>query len=229
MADLVIASTPAIAEKYAPHGRSVVIRNCVPESVFSIQKKIPEQPRVGWSGSVGTHPYDLDVAGTQIGTFLHTNDTPLSIVGDGEWVREKLYIRDDTDVSITGWVPLEDYMQTVADNIDIGLVPLELSRFNEAKSYLKGLEMAALGIPFIASPTSEYQFFAGTFGGRIAKKPRDWAKHLKALLSDRDLLLAESAELKESVRDQTYEKQIHQWIDAWELAIAMKRKESVVQ
>jgi hypothetical protein len=43
------------------------------------------------------------------------------------------------------------------NGIHVGLVPLTRGPFNEAKSYLKGLEYAAAGIPFIATPTEEYQ------------------------------------------------------------------------
>lgn len=224
MADLVIASTPAIARKYALHGRSVVLRNQLPESVFTIEKRFPDQPRVGWSGSVGTHPYDLDVAGVHVGSILARHDASLSVVGDGEHVRQKFYLQDTTPDNITGWVALEDYMQTVADNIDIGLAPLELSQFNDAKSYLKLLEMSGLGIPFVASPTSEYLLFQEKFGGRIAKRGRDWQKHISTLLKDRDLMLEEGAALRAAVRGETYEANIERWVDAWRLAIDNRKQ-----
>ena len=36
------------------------------------------------------------------------------------------------------------------DNITVGMVPLALTPFNQAKSYIKGLEFAARGVPFVA-------------------------------------------------------------------------------
>jgi hypothetical protein len=66
--------------------------------------------------------------------------------------------------------------------IDIGIVPLHPSPFNEAKSNLKGLEYALSGIPFVASSTQEYRDLADAGAGRVAKNNKEWLKHLKQLL-----------------------------------------------
>ena len=59
----------------------------------------------------------------------------------------------------TGMIEQELFHAQVAQ-LDTGIVPLQRSRFNEAKSNLKGLEYAALGVPFVASPTAEYERLA---------------------------------------------------------------------
>ena len=57
---------------------------------------------------------------------------------------------------------------------------------NDAKSDLKGLEYAASGIPFVASPSRPYRQLADDWGDcvRLANKPADWVKHLRRLLDE---------------------------------------------
>jgi hypothetical protein len=68
-------------------------------------------------------------------------------------VPERLRYSAATDA--TGWLPLPDYPAALA-RLDVGVVPLASSDFNRAKSWLKGLEMAAVGAVPIASPTPDY-------------------------------------------------------------------------
>ena len=60
-------------------------------------------------------------------------------------------------------------------------MPLSRNDFNEAKSCLKGLEYAAAGIPFIATPTGEYRWLAEQGVGRLAETPEEWTHHLDEL------------------------------------------------
>ncbi len=67
--------------------------------------------------------------------------------------------------------------------MDVGIVPLRNVPFNHAKSYLKGLENAAAGVPFIASGgLPEYQLFSDAGVGRIANTPDEWTSHMEELL-----------------------------------------------
>jgi hypothetical protein len=93
---------------------------------------------------------------------------------------------------MTGFVGARpDYYGNIFMPIDIGIVTLTNNPFNEAKSNLKGLEYAMSGIPFVASDTQEYRDLAELGCGRIAKKPRDWIRHLEELL-DPDVRRAEA-------------------------------------
>lgn len=223
LADWVTVSTPALARRYGSHGRVSVIRNRVPKRIFDIDKKVPDDLSVGWSGTLQTHPTDLDVPGVHIGSAVGRWGDKFRVIGDGEGVREKLYIPDRVDFEATGWVPLDEYYDNLARHVDIGIVPLELSPFNQAKSYLKGLEMAALGIPFIASPTEEYQYIVERGAGFIAAKSQDWQKHLKQLLTKRDFYLEESANVKHAVSTFTYENYAEEWVVAWLHALRARK------
>ncbi len=62
---------------------------------------------------------------------------------------------------------------------DIGLVPLADSEFNAGKSALKGMEMAACGIPYVAQHHPEYEAFGA---GILARTPTEWLSALERLL-----------------------------------------------
>tara|TARA_Y100000296_G_scaffold87065_1_gene129572 strand:- start:2945 stop:4024 length:1080 start_codon:yes stop_codon:yes gene_type:complete len=65
---------------------------------------------------------------------------------------------------------------------DIGIAPLNDIPFNHAKSWIKPLEYAAAGIPFVMSKSPEYFRFKEKYGvGRIAKRYRNWIIHFEAL------------------------------------------------
>jgi hypothetical protein len=65
---------------------------------------------------------------------------------------------------------------------DIGVVPLSDHPFNRAKSFIKGLEYAAAGIPFVASCSPEYLRLRDEFGiGRVAVSKEQWLRHIHEL------------------------------------------------
>ena len=223
-ADHVTVSTPQLL-KYARHGRSSVLRNCVPESIFDIATTREEtKPRLGWTGSVQTHPDDLQQTKGAVAEILKTNKLDFNVIGDGEMVQTFLKLDKETKLFATGWVPIEHYYGALINYVDIGIVPLELSPFNEAKSALKGLEYAALGIPYVASPTREYIRMEAYGVGKTAKTPGEWRKHLQRML-DRS---SETERLAEEARDRiraehTYSVTAPQWIEAWEKAIDYRK------
>lgn len=224
-ADWVSVSTPQLA-KYARHGRYSVLRNCVPDSIFETDKFTPavSTPYIGWTGSVQTHPNDLQQTRGGVARVLSGTDRPFTVVGDGLYVATNLRLDKGTEVFSTGWVPTEDYYQAIASHINIGIVPLELSPFNQAKSALKGLEFASLGVPFVASPTREYERLAAYGIGKIAKSPGDWDRHLRRIIdrSSEAERLAEEARGK--IKEQfTYSVTAPQWIEAWEQAIHYRK------
>jgi glycosyltransferase involved in cell wall biosynthesis len=225
LADHVTVSTPQLT-KYARHGRFSILRNCVPQSIFEtpIDKSEQQWPRIGWTGTVQTHPNDLQETKKAVGTVLRDNGLPFNVVGDGKSVATLLSLDKGTDVFATGWVDLGLYYQYIARYLDIGIVPLELSPFNQAKSTLKGLEYAALGIPFVASPTREYERLEAYGIGKTAKTPGEWRKHLQRMI-DRP---AETERIAKEARDRieaefTYKVNAPQWIEAWEKAIDYRK------
>jgi glycosyltransferase involved in cell wall biosynthesis len=94
-------------------------------------------------------------------------------------------------------------------------VPLDDIAFNEAKSGLKMLEYAALGVPVIASPTSDNARLHGAGIGVLASKPKHWASLLRRLLTDPDERAALAVAGRAAAASQTIEGTTDRWWDAW--------------
>jgi glycosyltransferase involved in cell wall biosynthesis len=188
------------------------------------QGETTEWPRIGWTGSVQTHPNDLQETKGAVGKITSTNGLRFNVVGDPEYVATFLSLEKSTPLYGTGWVPVDMFHQAVANFIDIGIVPLEISPFNQAKSALKGLEYAALGVPFVASPTQEYLRMEAYGVGKTAKTPGEWRRHLQRMI-DRP---AETERIANEARDRiketfTYRVNAPQWLEAWEKAIDYRK------
>lgn len=219
--DLIIASTPYLAERVERRcGRpTVVIRNAIDLDRWMPHPQ-PTTPTLGWVGALSHRASDLE----QLRGLAH------QVVGHGYaaefhhsgWqpgvapASVRLGLRPD-EVSTLPMAPIESY-PFLLDPIDVGVVPLEDVPFNRAKSAIKGMEYAAAGIPFVASATNEYRWLAEEHGiGRIARRPRDWLRHLRELegLEPRKLEARRQRELLEAL---SIERRWTEWADVLESA-----------
>lgn len=215
-ADLVTVSTPALAKVYAPHGRFVVVPNCVPEAYLNIRQEPHDGLYVGWSGSTETHPDDLQVTGNGVARAISAARATMAVVGTGKGVKTALGLNEIPLAS--GWRTLSDYPEAVAQ-FDVGIVPLELTPFNEAKSALKMMEMAAVGVPSIVSPTSDNLRMHELGLGMVARNPREWEGMTKRLLRDDGLRAEMAARGREVMHEYTVEKNAWRWLEAWAKAL----------
>lgn len=222
-ADWVTVSTPALT-KYAPHGRVSVLRNCVPESIFNIAPIHGANRSLGWTGTVATHPEDLEMTEGSIGRALRKSGKDFHVVGDGQGVKKALELPPSVQVYLTGWVDVSIYYQVMANHLSSGIVPLDLTPFNNAKSNLKGLEMSALGIPFVASPTDEYVRLAQQGAGIIARTPEEWYKNTYALLSNPTKRTSLGKKYQKIIREHyLYERNAQGWFNAWQSALEHRK------
>jgi hypothetical protein len=225
-ADLVTVSTPALAERYGSHGRVAVLDNYVPSRYVGIEPGTysadhfsprPPSTALGWSGSVATHPGDLEVTQGAIGRVVRATGCRFEVVGTGNGVGAALDLPKVPEA--TGWVPIDAYPEALA-RIDVGIVPLKASAFNEAKSHLKGLEYAAVGVPFVATPTGPYRRLHAEGIGLLADTPDDWYDEVRRLVIDpgrrEHLAITWAAKVAD---DWTVERNAWRWWDAWRSAL----------
>lgn len=223
-ADMLTVSTPALG-KYASHDRVEILRNCLPASVFENtpayeRERVTDKPVIGWTGTIQTHPDDLQQTK---GALRDVKGFDLYTVGDGTGVLSSLRLPPSFPYTYDEWLPMEKYYDAIA-NMDIGMVPLEMSAFNQAKSALKGLEMAAMGVPFVASPTREYERLAIHGVGVTASGPSAWKKHLSRLVERPKERVRLAKQYRETVyNEMVYERNAQGWIQAWEKAIAHRK------
>jgi glycosyltransferase involved in cell wall biosynthesis len=242
-ADLFTVSTPALS-RYVRHDRVEVLRNSLPASIFDNtpayeRERDTDLPVIGWTGTIQTHPGDLEMTRGALRTLSGVDEEAkaaaecrtvdistkfhLHIVGDGGGVLNALNLPQTQSHHFTGWLDMKDYYDAIA-SMDIGIVPLELSPFNQAKSALKGMEMAAMGVPFIASPTQEYERLALYGVGKTASGPSAWTKQLSRLIERPKERIKLAKQYRETVyNEMVYERTAHGWIRAWEKAIAHRK------
>lgn len=220
-ADLVTCSTPAIGERYAPD-HHVVVPNCVPAHYLTIAGADHDGVRVGWTGSTQTHVGDLEAAGDGIARAL--DGRPFYVVGTGEGVAPALGL-DEHRIEAAGWLPIEDYPHAYAD-LDVAVVPLEDNDFNRAKSWLKGIEAAALGVPFVASPTDPYCELVAMGAGGLARTPDEWRIMVRLLIDNVDARQEIAGRGREVASHWTIEGNAWRWAEAWEQALNIRRQKA---
>jgi glycosyltransferase involved in cell wall biosynthesis len=114
-------------------------------------------------------------------------------------------------------VSFADYPTEMA-KMAVGIVPLADTVFNRSKSALKMGEMAAVGVPVVASPTPDNERLAALGVGRLASTPQRWRKQLRALINNPEYRADLAGTGREVMATQTYEAHCEKWWDAWTLS-----------
>ncbi len=189
-ADLVTVSTPYLADELRRLGvardRLVVIPNHVEVEAFArVAKYRAERPSpvLGWVGATSHRSGDLETLRGVLGPFLERYDLRAFHGGSQDHAGT---FADMAGVAArrVGVAPMQpiDRYPDLFGHLDVGLVPLRDVVFNRAKSWVKGLEYAAAGLPFVAQDLPEYARLATGHGiGLLAHRPRDWIRWLERL------------------------------------------------
>lgn len=227
VADRIIVTTPYLQERFEPFGDVRVVPNYVARWVTELELPPRLGDRAVWLGSLGGVPEP----GKRHSAHLHdwlwamqsplTADFPLKVVGvrthrEHRWFSERFdnytYVRATSD--------LRRLYTEVGTGTAVGLAPVEPDLgFNKAKSWIKPLEYASLGIRSVSSATPEYNRLAVSLGS-VPERTADAAKFWTA--AD-DMLAHEVGEhrdvgLREFVREHlTVEANVSDWIEALDL------------
>lgn len=186
VADGIITSTKFLKQRMLQYNDTVyLVPNSLDPQTFMYRMDYSgNKPTIGWVGIMMWRVNDLIEVSGPVKTVVEQNNLNFHHTGvmldRPKWAAEALNIDPEKMTGFTGARP--QYYANVFMPIDIGIVPLHPSPFNEAKSNLKGLEYALSGIPFVASSTQEYRDLADAGAGRVAKNNKEWLKHLKQLL-----------------------------------------------
>jgi glycosyltransferase involved in cell wall biosynthesis len=215
----VITSTPFLRDYYSQFHKNVfMVRNGIDSERFLHIPKPRRQhhrTRIGWVGATPWRSRDLDEVSPFMNSFMALNNVRFHHSGDtagAKKVTDELKIESKW-CSTLPLVPISEYPKLFSP-IDIGIVPLRDVPFNHAKSFIKGLEYAAAGIPFVASYSPEYEFLANDGIGRIARNTKEWEYHLKELL-DPAMRRDEAAINREKLRNYTIQARANDWDEVY--------------
>ncbi|TKJ21482.1 glycosyltransferase [Blastococcus sp. CCUG 61487] len=219
-ADFVTVSSQLLLEEYAPHGRGMVIPNAMPRRNVELPPAYERETdvvTVGWTGSVASHPYDLQVmeSGLQRALDDHPGRSRFAILGQAFDARKRLFLKDDP-LEISWIKSVDEYVAAIGEVLDVGVAPLRVDRFNTAKSWLKVMEYSGRGVFSVRSATAEYERLGL---GMRAKRPRDWAAHLSRAIGDADFRRETAAAAHQEVlAKHLTEHTAELWATAWRRA-----------
>jgi glycosyltransferase involved in cell wall biosynthesis len=220
LCDMVTTTNEHLAAAIRPYNDNVVILpNHVKAGLLEqskARKPHPDRVTVGWAGGT-SHLVDMvEIAGTlrdvlndnaHVEThFIGFDFSPLlgDLRGRSRWTR---------------WEPdVGDYYRLI--DFDIAIAPSADIIFNRSKTWLRALEMGALGIPIVASnrlPYSEYVIDGKT--GFLVNSEEEWRARLNELVNDADMRAEFGAAAKEQATAWMIEDGWKLWQDAYEQVV----------
>lgn len=216
-ATLVTVSTPALLDVYAGHGRGVVLPNVLPEPYFTQTRR--DSAVIGWPASIQTHPDDPTVTGGAIARLV-AEGADFTVMADSTTTGAAFGLPHDPPGR--PGIQLADWPAAVAE-LGVGIAPLTDTRFNAAKSWLKPLEMAALGVPVVMSPRAEYARLHALGVGVLAGRPRAWYRELRRLVDSEAARRELSQQGRAAVDHLRVTTQAWRWAEAWEQAARIQQ------
>lgn len=216
-ATLVTTSTPGLIERYARHGRGQVIYNYLPEIYYGVPHE--DSDLIGWPAALVSHPDDPSAVGGALARLTGAG-AAFQVVGDPTGAGRAFGLSEDPQ-GILG-VDVHQWPAEVA-RLGIGIAPLADTKFNRSKSWLKPLEMSALGVPWVASPSAEYARLHRMGVGVLADRPRQWYRHLDLIRRDAGLrndLAGQGYEVAAGLRLRDH---AWRWAEAWSNALELQR------
>jgi glycosyltransferase involved in cell wall biosynthesis len=230
VADLVTVTTSALAKRYGEHGRTEVIPNYLPDRALASwddirdrrAKRNGDPVRIGWAGSLGVHPHDLDVAAPAVAWAVRELGAELHVVGGGGDRAAKAFGLDPHEVTVHPAVSLADY-HAALDVFDVGIVPLADSKFNAAKSWLKALEYAGRGLAVVASETPANRLLGKAVSAvSVVSTVGAWKFALEELVTHPPALWDAQTQARDAARHLTLEVRANDWAKAYERAAARR-------
>lgn len=218
-ATLVTTSTKALIDRYARRRPGIILRNAVPERYLRIEHE--DSDVVGWAGSVHSHPTDLQAMGSSIAQLLQLGHR-FKVVGPPDGVHTALGISQGHKIESTGVINDLNAWPLAVNVLGIGVAPLADSKFNAAKSWLKPLEYAAVGVPCVVSPRIEYTNLVRHGIGWVAHDQRDWRRKLTTLIKSQRVRHELSERGRRAAAEHTIEGNAWRWLEAWAKALELE-------
>jgi glycosyltransferase involved in cell wall biosynthesis len=218
-ASLVTATTQALVDRYG-HGHGVVLPNYLARHYYDVPHV--DSTLLGWPASLRSHPNDPDVVGNAVARLVDQG-YKFHVTSVAEGVGRAFRLSSDDVVGrVDQPVALFDWPAELA-KLGVGIAPLADTRFNAAKSWLKPLELSAVGVPWVGSPRADYVRLHQLGCGVLVDRPKDWYRVLRSLLTD-ERRRSELADAGRAVAATLrLEDHAYKWWEAWSDALARDR------
>ena len=182
--------------------------------------KIPRHKKtinIGWAGGI-QHYGDFDPMMGALEQILEEfPQVRLVFMGlKADWM---FWFSRPKQIRILKHTYCKKYPQGLADmNMDIGIAPLIVNRFNQGKSNIKYLEFSALRVPGVYSRVYPYsQSIKNGETGFLASSPKEWLRYLRRLIKDEELRQEMGQNAYNNVKERFgMQDHIHEWEDVYE-------------
>lgn len=221
-ADVITVSTPELADGYGELNRTVVLPNYLDPDIWTGNDhyRVPRHKiHVGWMGAFKWHGGDVELLKPWVPDWLERHpEVEFVCIGCGE-LPDYLGIKALVSPRLPGeshWLRPYEHLPALLAWLDIGLVPLTFNRFNQAKSWCKGMEYNAAGAAVVATPTREYRSYVQPgVNGYLVRG--DWPHMLDRAVDNVDQLKAGA---QQHVQRYFIDDHIDAWINVYEEASA---------
>lgn len=147
-----------------------------------------------------THYKDFQQVEPALNSFVSKNKSNVRLTLLGRF-QENLALEKKDNVNRVDSVPYRKMLDIVSQH-DVCIVPLEFTRFNNAKSCLKYIECGARSVPVIASATEDYvSAIENNFNGFLCHSEYEWDEVLTSSLKDRAHLVEVGRAAQKDVLD----------------------------
>lgn len=215
---VVTVSSPYLSEVIGQWNENVrLIENCV--DVRSFPRRVREHPRkiaIGWCGSTAHRSGDLDLLRPVFAALSNVR-----YVHVGHYELHPSFASEvglvDRQVQRVRMLSPKEY--PTAFTFDVGVAPLVDIPFNRAKSFIKAIEYAAAGVPYVASDVAEYRRLFDEYGvGRLASTTEEWLAHIEELRDARVRLVEAKRQYQVIAENFDVKKQAKLWDELlWEV------------
>jgi glycosyltransferase involved in cell wall biosynthesis len=220
LVDMVTVSTPYLAEQVRPYCENVVVLpNMVKAGLLDLHRPKAKKLTIGWAGGT-SHLVDIVTVADPLRDVLLANpDVDVHWMGfdySPELTRGRLDSPLQRQCRHTLWRPdVGEYYKRI--DFDIAIAPLADVPFNDSKSPIRALEMAACGIPIVASDRIPYsEFVADGKTGWLVSNDEEWKRRLTDLINDPDMRQEMGMAAKLQAADWLIEDNWRLWESAYE-------------
>lgn len=214
IADVVTVTTPGLAVAYRRD--AVVLENCLPPSFDDLSHV--DSTEICWPASLPSHPEDASVLGPTLDRVVRDTGAKVRLIGEGPHAGPLLTktFGLSTPPILQEFVSIDDW-PVFLSGLGIGIAPLSDTKFNtRGKSALKPLELMGAGVPWVGSPSDDYSRLHRETGvGLLARRPGDWYKALRKMVTDDAFRAEQSAAGIEAAKRYRIADRAHLWHEVW--------------
>lgn len=189
LADLIVASTPALAMEIGKPAKTVTCPNLLEVSRYRLSTPPADDDviRICWSGSQ-THKWDLDIVDDALCRIKEKWGDKVEFHFFGACPDRLLRDHWGDSLNLTEWSPFAEYWYRLhCARPHITVAPLHDCQFNVCKSGIRVQEAWAMNSAVVASPVGEYALVEDGVDGLVATDRDAWFSQIDRLIQSRQL------------------------------------------